>query len=508
MIFQKKIKTLEELKKISEEKKKIGKKITLCHGTFDLLHIGHVRHFQQAKRTGDILIVTITADKFVVKGPERPYFTQNLRVEMIASLMNIDYVGIVNDFSALPSIESIKPNVYVKGSDYKNQDDDITGKIKHEIKLVKKNGGKLFISDDIVFSSSNLLNKHFSSKDEKLEKLLVNIKKKGGFSYLKKKIDEIHSKKILFIGETIIDEYVYVDSLGKASKESIIAQHFNSNEIFAGGVIAAAKHTAAFCKNVRIITTLGSNDNYKDFIKNSIPSNIKLISENLINKPTTRKQRFVDRQYLRKMSEVYFMDDSPLHEDEEKKMINHLEKNLDWADVVIITDFGHGLMTTNIIKKIVKNAKFLAVNVQTNSSNRGYNLFTKYNKANFLCIDEPELRLASQQKFAPVDQILKHVEKLIKCKHFIVTHGKYGCYVKDYKNTINIVPALSTNVIDSVGAGDAFLSITSPFVASGLPMSEVGILGNIAGAIKVNIIGHRFSVDKVTFMKYLKTLLK
>ncbi len=508
MIFQKKIKKLKELKQISEEKKKNGKKIILCHGTFDLLHIGHVRHFQQAKKTGDILIVTITADKFVVKGPNRPYFTENLRAEMIASLINIDYVAIVNDFTALPSIESIKPNIYAKGPDYKNQDDDITGKIKSEIKLVKKNKGEIFITDDIEFSSSNLLNKHFNSTNEKLVKLLKIIKKKGGFNYLEKKINEISSKKILFIGETIIDEYVYVDSLGKASKESIIAQHFNSNETFAGGVVAAAKHTADFCKNVRILTTFGSKDNYKDFVSSSLPSNVKLISEILINKPTTRKQRFVDRQYLRKMSEVYFMDDTPLLDNEENKIINHLEKNLNWADIVVITDFGHGMMTTNIIKKIIKSSKFLSVNVQTNSSNRGYNLFTKYNKANFLCIDEPELRLASQQKFAPVEHILKHIDKLIKCKHFIVTHGKYGCYVKDKNNIINIVPALSTNVVDSVGAGDAFLAITSPFVACGLPMSEVGILGNIAGAIKVNIIGHRFSVDKITFMKYLKTLLK
>tara|TARA_X000000950_G_scaffold171985_1_gene209519 strand:+ start:20275 stop:21801 length:1527 start_codon:yes stop_codon:yes gene_type:complete len=508
MNFQKKIKTLNELKQISKEKKKDGKKITLCHGTFDLLHIGHVRHFQQAKKTGDILIVTITADQFVVKGPDRPYFTENLRAEMIASLTYIDYVAIIEDFTAIPSIESIKPNFYVKGSDYKNQDEDMTGKIKNEVECVKKNSGKLIITEDIIFSSSNLINKHFRSADEELEKLLDNVKKKGGFTYFEEKIEDIYSKKILFIGETIIDEYVYVDSLGKASKESIIAQHFNTNEIFAGGVIAAAKHTANFCKNVRILTTFGSNDNYLDFVKKSVPKNIKLIYEKLKNKPTTRKQRFVDRSYLRKMSEIYYMDDSPLKNDEENQFISHLEKNLKWADVVIVTDFGHGLMNTQIIEKIEENAKFLSVNVQTNSSNRGYNLFTKYQKANFLCIDEPELRLATQQKFAPVNEILKHIEELIDCKHFIVTHGKYGCIVKDNNNFINKVPALVTNIIDSVGAGDAFLAITSPFVASGLPMSEVGILGNIAGAIKVNIIGHRFSVDKITFMKYLKTLLK
>ncbi len=508
MNFNKKIKSLTELESIASSQKKFGKKIILCHGTFDLLHVGHVRHFQQAKKIGNILIVTITADKFVIKGPDRPYFSEILRAEMIASLMNVDYVGIVNDTSALPSIDAIKPNVYVKGSDYKNTTEDITGKIKNEINAVKNNGGKIFFTDDIVFSSSTLLNRHFKTNNDELEKVLNIVKKKGGFSYLEKQIEQISNKKILFIGETIIDEYLYVDSLGKASKESIIAQLYHSKEIFFGGVVAAAKHSSGFCKEVRIITTCGSNDSYGELIKKSLPKNIKLISENLSNKPTTRKQRVVDRSYLRKESEIYIMDDTPLSEMEEKKVLNHLNKNLKWADVVIITDFGHGLMTSNIIKKIVKDAKFLSVNVQTNSSNRGYNLFTKYPKADFLCIDEPEMRLATQQKFAPVVQILKYIKKLISCDHYIVTHGKHGCYVKDKKNKIDVVPALVTKVIDSVGAGDAFLAITSPFVASGLPMKEVGLLGNIAGAIKVNIIGHRFSVDKITFMKYLKTLLK
>ena len=78
----------------------------------------------------------------------------------------------------------------------------------------------------------------------------------------------------------------------------------------------------------------------------------------------------------------------------------------------------------------------------------------------------------------------------------------------DSNNNINRVPALNTKALDSVGAGDAFLSITSPLVANKIPLHAVSLLGNIAGAIKVNILGHRTSVDKTTFLKYLETLFK
>ena len=322
-------------------------------------------------------------------------------------------------------------------------------------------------------------------------------------------MDDIVGLTVLFIGETIIDEYAYVDSLGKSSKENIVSQLYNSNETFIGGVIAASKHTANFCKNVRVLTAFGTNDSYEIDAKKSLPNNIKMSFEKLKDRPTTRKQRFIDRQDFRKMSEIYFMDDQPIANKEERKLLVKLENNIKWADVVIVNDFGHGMITESMVKLITKKSKFLAINVQSNSGNRGFNLFTKYSKANFLCIDEPELRIATQEKFLSIEKLIKNkLKKLINVQDIIITHGQKGCYYMDSNNNINRVPALNTKALDSVGAGDAFLSITSPLVANKIPLHAVSLLGNIAGAIKVNILGHRTSVDKTTFLKYLETLFK
>ena len=136
--IKKKIYPLDQLNEISVNKTKNNKKIILCHGTFDLLHAGHFRHFQDSKNLGDILFVTITSDKYINKGPGRPIFNQYLRAEMIASLSYVDYVGIVDDPSAIPSIRKIKPDIYVKGVDYKDKKSDLTKKIIEEEKEVKK----------------------------------------------------------------------------------------------------------------------------------------------------------------------------------------------------------------------------------------------------------------------------------------------------------------------------------------------------------------------------------
>ena len=138
-----KIFSLPKIASKSSALKAEGKKIVLCHGTFDLMHIGHLRYLKAAKKFGDILFVTITADAHVLKGPGRPVFSETLRSEMLANLEIVDFVAVIHDQSALPSIISIKPNYYIKGIEYKNENEDITGKISIEVKEVEKYGGKL-----------------------------------------------------------------------------------------------------------------------------------------------------------------------------------------------------------------------------------------------------------------------------------------------------------------------------------------------------------------------------
>ena len=145
--------------------KKKNLKIVQCHGVFDLLHIGHIRHFNKAKSYGDILVVSITSDKFVKKGYNRPYFNEKLRSEALAALDCVDFVVISNSASAVKAINKIKPKIFCKGQDYKKLNKDITGKIYKEKKAIEKIGGKIVFTNDLTFSSSTLINNSFEIFD-------------------------------------------------------------------------------------------------------------------------------------------------------------------------------------------------------------------------------------------------------------------------------------------------------------------------------------------------------
>ena len=173
--MNKKIKSLEEVSKITSLEKSKGKKIVQCHGVFDLLHIGHIKHFKEAKIYGDVLVVSITPDEFVNKGPGRPAFSTLLRLEALSALECIDYVVANKWATAENAIRMIKADFYCKGPDYKNHSDDITGKIKDEEEVVNSVGGKIIYTDDITFSSSNLLNKYGDIHSQEQELFIHNL---------------------------------------------------------------------------------------------------------------------------------------------------------------------------------------------------------------------------------------------------------------------------------------------------------------------------------------------
>src|SRR5438094_974813 len=112
--MNKKLKSIDELAQIVAEARTSGKKVILAHGVFDVLHVGHKRHLDIGRSYGDLLIVTLTTDHFVNKGPGRPVFPENLRAEMVAALESVDYVGISLNPSAEYIISRIQPDVYLK----------------------------------------------------------------------------------------------------------------------------------------------------------------------------------------------------------------------------------------------------------------------------------------------------------------------------------------------------------------------------------------------------------
>ena len=171
--MKKKIINLIEIKKVITSLKGKSKKIVHCHGAFDFLHLGHLKHFQAAKRYGDILIVSVTPDEFIQKGFGRPYFNSEQRLESLASLEVVDFVVLNNSKNSVDIIKKIKPNYYCKGQEYKNFKEDITGEIKNELKAIKSVGGKLVFTSDETYSSSAILNKN-SELYNNLQKRFIN----------------------------------------------------------------------------------------------------------------------------------------------------------------------------------------------------------------------------------------------------------------------------------------------------------------------------------------------
>ncbi|HIB42781.1 MAG TPA: cytidyltransferase, partial [Nitrospina sp.] len=202
-----KIQDLDALEVKSKQLNEEGKRIVLCHGTFDLIHTGHIRHLQQAKKQGDLLFATITADNYVSKGPGRPVFSEVLRAENLSALTCVDYVAIVRAPTAEQPISKIKPHIYAKGKEYKDATDDLTGNITKEKQLVEKFGGEIYFTDDITFSSSNLLNEHFGVFPPEIKSYLNSFKQNYSSDEIINMLRSLENLNVLVVGDAIVDEY-------------------------------------------------------------------------------------------------------------------------------------------------------------------------------------------------------------------------------------------------------------------------------------------------------------
>jgi rfaE bifunctional protein nucleotidyltransferase chain/domain len=504
-----KVRTLDEVAAICEQTRSAGRTVVQAHGTFDLLHLGHVRHLEAARKLGDALIVTVTADRFVNKGPGRPVFNAELRAEMLATLEYVDWVAINDAADAVSAIDRIRPSIYIKGQDYQNPDGDITGKITLERTAVEAHGGRIHFTDEVTFSSTELINRHLNIFEPHIREHLETLRQNGGLNELCDLIESVAGYRVLLVGDAIIDEYQYVLPMHKTPKENMIATRYQDRELFAGGVFAAANHVASFCKHVDILTCLGDFDSYEELVRQSLKPNVGLKTFTRPGAPTTLKRRFVDPSYMRKLFEVYFMNDESLPPDVQVQVDSAIAEIASNYDVVIATDFGHGLIAASSIDALMKKSRFLAVNTQSNSANLGYNLITKYRRADYVCIDAPEARLAVSDRVSNVGDIARRLaEGHVDCSKIIITQGKHGCVTFETGGIVHTIPAFAKNVVDTVGAGDAFLAVTAPLVAAGAPMDRVGFIGNVVGALKVEIVGHRRSIEKASLIKGISGLLK
>lgn len=503
-----KIIDLREMGKRSRQLRTEGKRVVLCHGTFDLMHAGHIRYLQRAKQEGDVLLVTVTADAYVNKGPGRPVFSEQLRAENLAALACVDFVAVNHAVSAVEALNEIRPNIYAKGGEYRSHGDDVTGNIALEQEAVEVHGGHIFYTDEITFSSSNLLNEHFNVFPPETKEFLQGFRSRWSGKEIQRQIASLSDLKVLVIGDAIIDQYHYSTPLGQTGKGNIFAVRYDSEEQFAGGAIAVANHIAGFADSVTLITGLGAVDNHEQFIRDKLLPNVAPRFYYFKDAPTVTKRRFVDAD-MSKLFEVYFFREDPVLAEAEGNICQWLDANVGSYDVVVVPDFGNGFITQDMITALDAKAKFLAVNTQINSGNRGYHVIHRYPRADFVSLNEPELRMAAHNRHDSIEVVSKQIGDRIHVKQLATTRGTKGVMMFDRESKVfHKVPALSTRVVDRIGAGDAFLSLAGLCAAKGLNAEVAAFVGSVAAAMDVQIVCNREPINPIGLNKYVSTLLK
>jgi rfaE bifunctional protein nucleotidyltransferase chain/domain len=484
-----------------------NKTIVHCHGVYDLLHVGHIKHFEAARRLGNVLIVTITPDRFVNKGSHRPAFTEKLRAEALAALACIDYVAINRRPTAVEIIADLKPDVYVKGTVTGQGKRDHSDAITLEEEAIAAVGGRFMLTNEETFSSSALINRFLDVFTPEAKSFLVPFRGRYGPEEIVRHIQAMRGLRVLTIGETIIDEYVFCDAMGRTNKEAVLVVGENRRETYAGGILAIANHVSGFCDDVAVASALGEAASYEAFVAERLRGNISRQFLTIPDVPTMVKRRYVEEYLGRKLFEVYSTKGVRIKGRQEEAFVERLDSLLPHYDLVIVADYGHGLLTDRVVERICEKARFLAVNTQTNAGNLGYHVISKYPRADFIAVAEPEVRLQHRDHDGDLAKLTSETARSLQCSRMIVTRGKRGCLCYDEKEGFATVPAFAVNVVDRVGSGDALFSLAAPAAAMGLPMELAGFIGNVAGAEACAVMGNQSSIEPTSFFRHITSLL-
>jgi rfaE bifunctional protein nucleotidyltransferase chain/domain len=486
-----------------------GQTIVHAHGVFDLLHIGHIRHLAQAKELGDVLVVSLTPDRYVNKGPNRPAFTEKLRAEALAALGMVDYVVINEQPEAVGLIQDLQPDIFVKGTEFAELE-DITEGVGKEAKAVEASGGRIEFVGDVVFSSSTLINQFLSTLTEEQAIFLESIRARYSLDEVLSWLERPANDVVAIVSEVIIDEYLFTQPLGQSSKDPILAVLREQLEVCPGGGLAIANHLAGFCREVHLVSSVGDDPADRALAQDTLRTNVQADFLIRTDTPTIRKRRLVDEYSGIKLLEIYEMNDRTNTPEED----NALQASIREAEfaaegsLLVVADFGHGLISHVIANHISLWPGYLALNCQCNAGNRGLNSFKKYSRSNFICLAEKELNMEQRETVGDESGQLKTLANALNAGQAMLTRGKSGTLFHDAKSGIHLAPALASQVVDRVGAGDSVLAISSLLLKHQAPTDIISLVANAAGAIQVSELGNRKCLTLVTLSRFLTTLLK
>lgn len=466
--------------------------IGMVHGVFDVLHIGHILHFKEAKSKVDYLIASVTIDKFVNKSPGKPIFNITERVEVLKSLKFFDEVVISDSPTAVSNLLKFKPNIYFKGADYVKSK-DLNKNLKKEKLILKKWGAEIHFTKTKLFSSSEIINKNFSYLNSNIKKILQEINLKS----FKERILNLkrYKKRVLIIGDPIIDVYNYVKTSGRSSKSSVISSQFYEQKKFGGGTILVANTLLEFNENIDFLFVGSLKD--KNQVKKYLNKKINIIHLKNSKNCLIEKKRYLEGYSKQKLFQISENENKIMDFKNLGKIKNLLNTKLKKYDKIYFFDYGYLYKIPDINSLIKKNKNKFIINCQSNSYNYGFNLATKYKFGDVISMDEPEFRLCVNDRFSSVESLIKKNSKLFKnFKELIVTSGKYGCHVLKGKK-ITFVQSIFQNLQDTTGCGDVFLAIYSlKQLKKNFSIKENIILAHIASAL------HGFESGNGSTLKY------
>ena len=483
--YYKKIVNLKTLKKILGRRPR-REKVILCHGNFDVVHPGHVRHLTYAKSKADKLIVSITADKFIQKGIYRPFVPQNIRAINLAAFEMVNYVVIDSNKKPLNLIKDIKPDYFAKGFEYNSS--GLPPATKEEQDIVTKYGGDIiFTPGDVVYSSTKILN--IAQPEISNFKLLDLMKRnKITFQSLRETLNKLNKIKVHVIGDMIIDTYTNTSLIGghtKTPTPSVLHQEKND---FVGGAGVVAKHLKEAGANVTLTTVLG-NDKLKDldlkeFKKNKIKINA-IIDK---NRPTTNKNTIISNGY--KLLKIDKVDNQPISDKIFASIQSSLQKEK--CDVVIFSDFRHGIFNKTNIKILSNAIKKNVIKVADSQVASRWGNILDFKKFDLITPNEKEVRFSLADQDSSISELTRQLSKLSGFKNLILKLGERGTVtVSKQNNSLSFAtPSFAKNVIDAVGAGDALLAYASLCLASNKSIVSANILGSIAAACECEMEGN------------------
>ncbi|OLE55866.1 MAG: ADP-heptose synthase [Acidobacteria bacterium 13_1_20CM_3_53_8] len=478
--YRRKIKSREELREIIGEHPR-QKSVIMCHGTFDLVHPGHVRHLMYAKSKADILIASLTCDAHIKKANFRPFVPQQLRAMNLAALEAVDYVIVDDNPTPLENISFLQPDYFAKGYEY--YDGGVHPRTREEMDVLESYGGEIiFTPGDVVYSSSSMID--VAPPNLSSEKLLALMESEGvTFDDLRRALESFRGVRVHVVGDTIVDTYVFCSLTGGIAKTPTFSLKYEEQVDFAGGAAVVSKHMRKAGAEVKFSTVLG-DDALKDFVLEDLAAQ-GIQCEPIVDhtRPTTQKSVFIAGGY--RMLKVDKLDNHPISD----KILAELKESIadDKVDVVIFSDFRHGIFNRETIPELTASLPANVIKVADSQVASRWGNILDFQGFDLITPNEKEARFALGDQDSTVRPMAMELYKRADCKTLILKLGDKG--IITYRapdpevRSFFTVDSFVDHLVDAVGAGDALLSYATLAIATTQSSVIASILGSIAAAL-------------------------